>query len=94
MTPHKALQILRILQEALTNCIKHSDASKICIAANHNPANGETRLSVQDNGASFNLAAIKSGRGLANMKRRAADIGARLAIHADSTGTEVLITLE
>ena len=80
LPPGTVLQLLRILQEALTNTLKHSGASQVRVE--WRVADGQARLAVQDDGKGFTgLASISgpaSGRGLSNMRRRAERIGARL----------------
>ncbi len=75
--PHTtALHIVRIVQEAVTNAIKHSSAKNILIISKFNNDNWE--LSVQDDGCGFDagaLALLQKGNGLENMKKRADDAG-------------------
>lgn len=91
--PRSALHILRILQEALTNIVKHTKASRISVATRRDGL-GVT-VSIADNGAGFELAAALrgGGKGLANQRRRAAAIGATLHWEAGSGGTRVLLWL-
>ncbi len=96
MTPHRALQILRILQEALTNAIRHSGASSIRVSVHEQPDTGTIEISAEDNGAGFDSASSIPGRGLANMRRRALDIGATLEIgkpEHSAQGTRVTVRL-
>ncbi|MEK7811797.1 MAG: ATP-binding protein, partial [Pseudomonadota bacterium] len=82
-----ALHILRILQEAFTNIIKHTHATEICVAT-HTDAQ-HTQVIVSDNGAGFNLAEVrqKAGKGLSNQQRRAEAIGASVSWDSAHTGT-------
>ncbi|MCU0450835.1 MAG: hypothetical protein MUC97_13505 [Bernardetiaceae bacterium] len=60
------------------------------------PAPGQLALQVADNGAGFDPAAgSPNGHyGLANMRKRAAEIGAQLTIDSQpGTGTRVTVTL-
>ena len=78
MNPHKVLQILRILQEAVTNAIKYSDASEITVSTGS--MDKRVFLRVADNGKGMQSEA-KNGRGLQNMQRRADMINAELQVH-------------
>lgn len=77
----KALNVVRIVQEAVTNAIKHSGAKNITIIneSNHDKWN----LSVMDDGKGFEhetSGSSEQGNGLSNMKKRAADSGLDLHI--------------
>lgn len=77
----QALQILRIVQELLTNALKHARATEIRIDSRLAPTNGQQArilLSVSDNGIGFDPAAIEHGRGLNNMQNRARRLGCSL----------------
>ena len=75
-------QLLRIMQEALTNVRKHAGASRVRIELAR--GGSELRLSVADDGVGFDPEADRaSGRfGLKTMEERAASIGATLAVAA------------
>ena len=85
--------LFRIAQEALNNIVKHAKASHaiICLAVH----NGTTRLTVQDNGVGFMLAATtpspnNTGMGLQTMYERAVALGGQLrVITAPGEGTRV-----
>lgn len=78
LTPGVALHILRILQEAIANIIKHAGASEIRVATAFDVEGDTILVSVGNNGAPFDLARAlaKGGKGLANQLRRAGAIGA------------------
>lgn len=93
LDPRNALHILRILQEAFTNVIKHTRASEISVTTGL--VDGGIQVTVADNGPGFVLAdgLKQGGRGLANQLRRAEAIGARLAIRSDEGGTRFSLWL-
>lgn len=63
------LNLYRIIQEQLSNIIKHSGAAEILIELG---LEGEhLKLTISDDGKGCDLAGAKGGIGLANMKRRA-----------------------
>lgn len=90
--PRTVLQIFRVLQEAVTNALKHSGGSTIEIALRPALEGEAVALSVSDNG-SGNFDPGLSGHGLRNMTSRAALIGARLEVEPSSAGTRVVLTL-
>jgi PAS domain S-box-containing protein len=88
-----AAQLYRIGQEAVTNALKHGQASKIQIDLESNPKGTELRVS--DNGKGFAQTATNGyGLGLHAMKYRADVIGAELRIDSQiARGTRVTCTL-
>ena len=62
------LNLYRILQEQLKNILHNAKASVIKVDVFIN--NSRLKMRISDNGIGFNLNAIKSGIGIANMKRR------------------------
>ncbi|MGB0722837.1 MAG: ATP-binding protein [Gammaproteobacteria bacterium] len=93
--PRKALQVMRIVQEALTNALKHSGATTLSVStrvARHDDRDGVC-VCVQDNGRGMPMDKPPSGRGLLNQQRRAAAIGARLSIDDATPGVRVVLWL-
>lgn len=89
LTPQNVLHILRILQEAFTNIIKHAQAKTITVKTG---VDGEAvYLSVVDDGQGFS--GQREGRGLSNMRRRARLLGARMEINSTATGTRVSLRM-
>jgi len=87
--PDMGLHVIRILQEALSNAIKHANASTINIEATLK--NDSLLLNVSDNGRNSTLS--KKGHGLRNMQARANQIHASLSITNSVTGTIVSLAL-
>lgn len=90
------LQMLRIIQEALTNIRKHSEATQATVLLQ----NGQERLTltIMDNGAGFQPGELDHQAqprfGLSTMRERAESIGAQLEIQSASRqGTRVTIVL-
>jgi signal transduction histidine kinase len=93
LTPDAILQVMRIVQEALTNVIKHAQATRACVAARHDASAGAIRLAIADDGRGFDRTA-PSGEGLASMRARAARLGAQLEIiSSPGAGTEIRLFL-
>ena len=91
LNPGSALHILRILQEAFANAIKHARATEIRIATR--VTSDSVLVTITDNGKGFAAEfALKSrGKGLHNQIRRAESIGAEVSW--DSTGAGTCFTL-
>jgi len=79
--PARSLDLLRLLQEALTNVLKHSHASRVDVSVRCD----DVRLAVEvrDDGRGFDLVAAnhsQSGAGLASLRGRAARLGTELML--------------
>ena len=83
LDPRRALHVLRILQETLTNTFKHTEATAIHVSTGQDADGVFVRIA--DNGPGFDpeQALRSGGKGLANQRRRADAIGAR--VHWSST---------
>jgi len=85
------ISIFRIVQEALTNCAKHSHASEVRITLHGGPES--VSLTVQDDGQGFSPGAKrpKSGVGLIGIEERVRELGGRFSIYsAPERGTLLL----
>ncbi|MFK7894628.1 MAG: ATP-binding protein [Myxococcota bacterium] len=88
--PEQNLHLLRILQEAFTNAVRHSGASQIEFATDW--SSDALTLRVEDDGEG--LAEDHSpGRGLANMRNRAESMGGELKIENTGGGTRLELRL-
>lgn len=94
LTPEEQLQVLFILQEALSNIRKHAHASLVVVRFDNDQS---FRMVISDNGVGFSEDDVRSRAdrhvGLAIMKERAARIQARLDIHS-SPGEGVTLELD
>jgi signal transduction histidine kinase len=93
--PHKILQVLRILQEALTNVLKHAGASEVTVQTGiGNGASGQEAIVVDviDNGRGY-ASGSANGRGLGNMRRRALQIGGSIELTTSTAGSRVRLIL-
>ncbi|GAB3671685.1 hypothetical protein GCM10027589_40860 [Actinocorallia lasiicapitis] len=89
LPPDGANALNRILQEALTNALRHTGAGRIRVTlAQHGP---EIRLEVLNEAPG--LVPGPPGRGLANMRHRAAEQGGTLRAGATAEGFQVCATL-
>ena len=83
--------IYRVAQEALANVARHARASQIMLSLGATATRFELR--VADDGTGFDASTARRGMGTANMKARAAEIGGRLTIVGQPSGTEVVLSL-
>ena len=88
--PRPTLQVLRIIQEAVTNAMRHSGAKQIKLASQLRE-DGLIQISVHDNGRGM-PEEIKGGRGLASMRSRAEAVGGTLTFDSGVKGTGVHLT--
>lgn len=88
----RALHILRFLQEAATNAIKHSHAAQVVVSLRY--TDGLLHIEVQDNGAGFDTARPASGLGQSSMRQRALALGATLRLEsAPGEGCQVRLQI-
>ena len=88
--PSQNLHLARIVQEAITNIIKHAGASVITVASN------ASSVTVSDNGSGFDLAKLpdqQGNHGIIGMRRRAKQIGAEIELTSSADGTQVKLVL-
>jgi len=103
LRPWHVIQIVRILDEALTNAVKHAQARCITVRIETMAGNdgvGSGCITVADDGKGFELAAdgggsagSKAARGLRNMQNRAARCGIELGLSSAASGTCVKLQL-
>lgn len=90
VTPGNALAILRILQEAITNALKHGPARKISIRGALS-SDGMAAITIVNDGRPF--VENKGGHGLANMRRRAQQLHGTLVLESLDQGMKVTLLL-
>lgn len=90
LTKEEEREILHIVREALSNCMRHAHAAHVKVTIHKR---GEKILvTVRDDGTGFPVAAgsVKRGYGLANMEARAKKIGGTLRVRSEpGHGTDV-----
>ncbi len=90
--PPQALQLIRIIQEVLTNVLKHAHATRMQISANCSGPFIE--VCVTDNGRGFDAATTPAGRGLRHLAQRAASLNGSIVIESrPGSGTMVRLLL-
>lgn len=88
-----ATAVFRIYQEALTNIVRHAQAT--AVESIFLQTSTHLILTVRDNGLGFNTKEVKSKRtlGFIGMRERALMVGAELSIKSEK-GTGTMVTLE
>jgi signal transduction histidine kinase len=90
LAPDAQEHLLHIGQEALTNTLRHAQASWFETRLSF--ANGDARFELEDDGAGFGVEHQPQGYGLIGMRERAAKIGAHLDItSAGGRGTKIVV---
>jgi signal transduction histidine kinase len=90
--PSQALQLTRIVQEVLTNILKHAHATHMQISAHRSGQFIE--VCITDNGGGFDAATTPTGRGLRHLAHRAASLHGSIVVESrPGTGTTVRLLL-
>jgi signal transduction histidine kinase len=88
--PQHQLPVLRIIQEGLTNALKHANAHTIAVEATNTAT--QFTLTIQDDGCGFDVQAAAtqgSGKGLNSLEKRARVLGGTLRVESSAQGTLV-----
>ena len=92
LTTTQSLDLLRILQEALTNVLKHSGATRVDVDLTND--DGTLRLEVGDNGRGMPATDEQSsGTGMRSMQARAQRLGATLSLGSKPGATLVRLNM-
>jgi signal transduction histidine kinase len=97
LAPSQSLDLMRFLQEALTNVLKHSGSTRVDVTVAR--AGAELRLSVRDDGRGFSVenggsdGARAGGAGLRNLRTRARRLGAELQLQSRPGETQVALRM-
>lgn len=90
-----SMQAYRVVQEALTNIIKHAGASQASVHLALNEQRDQLCIEIKDNGSGFDTkASTQSGLGLIGMRERVASVGGEICISSpQGQGTSIHLTL-
>lgn len=95
LTPETGLAVVRIVQEAVNNAVRHGPARNITVRVRASA--DAVELSVRDDGQGFSVASPPvtgaPQRGLSAMRARAAKIGGRVGFDSGPGGTAVTLSL-
>ncbi len=87
LDPQLETTIYRLVQESLTNIVKHARADHVRISLK--AVEGDVRIEVEDNGRGFDPGTRTAGFGLAGMRERVYLAGGTLELESGETGTLV-----
>mgnify|MGYP003349712896 CR=1 FL=1 len=92
LQPPDALQVLRIVQEVMTNVLRHAGASQVRLST---ALEGDrVTVRIEDDGCGFDLGEVAHGRGLRHLGQRAARLGGALQVDSQvGAGTRVRLDL-
>jgi signal transduction histidine kinase len=92
LRPEVETALYRIVQEALTNALKHADAGRVAVRLSTSERG--VMLVVQDDGKGFQPGTVRDGGvGLLGMRERTALLGGRLTVDS-SDGAGTMLTAE
>lgn len=94
LSPRAEVEIIRVVQEALTNVRKHANATKVTVSVDSDGAS--TTFTVTDDGAGFATPAAGplEGYGVVTMRERLLALGGTLTILSEpQRGTRVIATV-
>jgi PAS domain S-box-containing protein len=78
--PDAALRVFRVIQEALSNVLRHSGATEAIVTLCH--SSDALKVRVEDRGRGFDPARNADGLGLHTMRERLAPIGGRVQVRS------------
>ena len=82
--------LYRVVQEALTNIVKHAQAEHVSLVLQSKP--GKVNAVIEDDGRGFSTdEESDNGLGLVGMRERVALIGGRVEIESSSAGTTIVV---
>ena len=91
--PQWILNLYRLMQEAITNALRHSGGDQISVLIQS--VDGRTlSVCIENNGASFDPLTTSPGRGLGNMAHRAAELGGTFAVEPAASGRGTVVRLD
>jgi len=91
LPPSQSLDLMRFLQEALTNALKHSASRRVDVKVAR--AGAELQLSVRDDGRGFAVEDQTAGAGLRSLRTRARRLGAELHLQSRPGETRVALRM-
>jgi signal transduction histidine kinase len=91
LSPHAALQLLRVAQEALTNVLKHARATRVEVRLRQH--GDMLEMEIEDDGRGLAAGPQRQGHGLGNMRSRAQRLGGALEVRSGPAGTCVVLRL-
>ena len=93
LPPQGILSLYRSMQEALTNCVRHSSATRVSIALGKTADGEQLRIEIEDNGGGMTQDMPAVGRGIRSMRERATLLGGVLTIGQPAAGSGTRIEI-
>lgn len=96
LLPEAEIQLVRVVQESLTNVRKHALATRVLVRVER--AEGGLQISIEDNGRGFDASRLdrNEGRsfGITSMRERIERAGGRFSIESEpGAGTRIVVSL-
>lgn len=92
LDPKKEIILFRIIQEVISNAVKHAPGCQIQI--NIHQVEDNLKIQISDNGPGFAQNKINAGIGLLNIKSRAQTIGANYRLNSrEGLGTKIQLDI-
>ena len=93
--PRQVLNLYRFIQEAVTNIVRHSEASEAKVSILQGVAEDKLTVEISDNGKGMDFTQpIQSGKGLRSLKERAGILGGVFAMEPGANGKGLVISLD
>ncbi len=87
-----ATALFRIVQEALTNVVRHAHASKVLVGLHR--AGGQLLLRISDNGSGYDSTVLARGIGLVSMREHCSAVGASFVVNSSpGAGTRIEVAI-
>jgi len=94
LSPLATVELLRVVQEALTNIRKHSGANQAEVRFESMDNLHMVKITIKDDGVGFNYILADHKHGLSVMKERVQSLGGNFEIKSSpGKGTEILVTV-
>jgi len=91
LSSFKGINILRLIQEAVNNALKHAEAQNITLQLH--VESPKLVILIQDDGKGFDLNQVSGGYGLDNMQKRVQELNGNLQIFSQiGNGTKIIAT--
>ena len=92
-TSVQGMNIYRIIQEAVNNSLKYASASSVTVSVSKMDIT--YKVEIKDDGNGFDESTIEKGNGLANIRKRAKDLGGTAKILSGlGEGTTVIVSFD
>lgn len=88
--PAWVLNLNRLIQEAVTNAVRHSGGARLHVEVGMD-GDGRVTVSVSDDGEGFDRDRVRPGRGLSNLAYRAAEMGGVVGFERAESGRGTVV---